>query len=323
PPQSLVDLAGETMAKESLAEARTIGGWLEARLHCAFTQLADDMYGEGRLTRAERIALSNAIGDALAVFVEALEEDAPQLYERDIRETAALTANDLRDALAAAVRDTYGGKDIWTFVRDHTNEWVVFSLEDGTESNQSLFQQTYTITDGRVTLTGQPVDVVARTTYVPLTTRPASIPQAGQPTSRTETAPGTAPANVKEGRMPELTEEQVAQLKEAATLKTQLEEALTQLREAGEQIAQLRERADAADARARARENEQTARTMLTEALTASDIPAASHQGVADAVLRDLPLTESGALNTQAFGKRIEQAITAKRTEIARLLEEA
>jgi hypothetical protein len=66
------------------AEARNVGAWLESRLHLALTQLGDDMYGQGRLTRDERITLSSAIGDALTSYTARVEADAPQLYKRDL-----------------------------------------------------------------------------------------------------------------------------------------------------------------------------------------------------------------------------------------------
>ena len=46
---------------QRLKEARNIGEWLESRLHLTLTQIADDMFGEGRLNRDERKALSHAI----------------------------------------------------------------------------------------------------------------------------------------------------------------------------------------------------------------------------------------------------------------------
>jgi hypothetical protein len=49
-----------------------------------FTDLADDMFGEGRLSRDERIALSNAIGEGLTAFNAVVAEKVPHLYERDI-----------------------------------------------------------------------------------------------------------------------------------------------------------------------------------------------------------------------------------------------
>jgi hypothetical protein len=66
-----------------LQEARNTGEWLESRLHLMFTEIADGMFGDGRLTRDERIALSSAIGGALDAFRLKVEEVAAQLYTRD------------------------------------------------------------------------------------------------------------------------------------------------------------------------------------------------------------------------------------------------
>lgn len=77
-------------------EARNIGQWIESRIHRDFTITADDMAGEGRLTREERIGLSSAIGDALAAFVTSLEANQPQLYQRDLWD-------DPQDTIAAAI----------------------------------------------------------------------------------------------------------------------------------------------------------------------------------------------------------------------------
>jgi len=73
-----------TEALRKLQEARNVGEWLEARLHLEFTMIADGMFGEGRLTREERIALSSAIGSALDAFRAAVEAGAVQLYSRDL-----------------------------------------------------------------------------------------------------------------------------------------------------------------------------------------------------------------------------------------------
>lgn len=73
----------ESARDVATTEAGTVGAWLESRIHCEFTRMADDMYGDGGLTRDERIAASSAIGDALAAFVTGIESRAPQLYTRD------------------------------------------------------------------------------------------------------------------------------------------------------------------------------------------------------------------------------------------------
>lgn len=72
--------------RQPVQEARNIGQWLEARMHSAFTGMTDDAYGDGKLTRDERIALSAALGDALTAFTRRVETDAPKLYERDLWE---------------------------------------------------------------------------------------------------------------------------------------------------------------------------------------------------------------------------------------------
>lgn len=63
-------------------EAANLGHWLESRIHLAFTQLADELFGDGYLTREERIGLSSAIGDALTAFAAAVAEAVPQVYAR-------------------------------------------------------------------------------------------------------------------------------------------------------------------------------------------------------------------------------------------------
>ncbi|GHE47380.1 hypothetical protein GCM10017673_56540 [Streptosporangium violaceochromogenes] len=66
------------------AKEAAVGHWLESRIHRAFTEMADDMYGDGRLTRDERIGLSQAVGDGLKAFTARLETDHPHLYQRDL-----------------------------------------------------------------------------------------------------------------------------------------------------------------------------------------------------------------------------------------------
>lgn len=54
--------------EEHGGERKALAEWFESRIHLNFTQLADDLFGDGLVTRAERIALSGLIGAALNAF---------------------------------------------------------------------------------------------------------------------------------------------------------------------------------------------------------------------------------------------------------------
>ncbi len=73
----------ESAVETATREGASLGAHVEARIHTDFTVLADELYADGRLTRDERIALSSAVGDALAALVARVENVAPQLYTRD------------------------------------------------------------------------------------------------------------------------------------------------------------------------------------------------------------------------------------------------
>jgi hypothetical protein len=80
---SLLNSEETSEAARKLAEAANVGEWLESRLHLALTQIADDMFGNGRLNREERKSLSFAIGQALDAYHQAIMNEAPQLFERE------------------------------------------------------------------------------------------------------------------------------------------------------------------------------------------------------------------------------------------------
>lgn len=79
----LIESAVDNRAKGRVEEARNVGEWLEAFIHSTFTARVDDGFGEGYISREERLALSSAIGAALDAFHSDVKENAPQLYERD------------------------------------------------------------------------------------------------------------------------------------------------------------------------------------------------------------------------------------------------
>jgi len=56
-------------------QQKALAQWLESRLHLTFTEIADDLYGNGHVTREERIALSGLISDALNAFNAGMEAE--------------------------------------------------------------------------------------------------------------------------------------------------------------------------------------------------------------------------------------------------------
>lgn len=77
-------------------------------------------------------------------------------------------AGDIRDALQAAVRDANPGEKVYAFVRDFDPDasLVYYEVED---DGSALYRQSYKVaSDGSASLTDDRVEVVMRTTYVPV-----------------------------------------------------------------------------------------------------------------------------------------------------------
>jgi phage head maturation protease len=94
----------------------------------------------------------------------------PVLERGPLRKGHGMTARDLRTSLDSAVTAAHGGRDRYVWVRDYTDEWVVFSVmveNDLRESDRGIYQQNYTVTNGVAALTDDPIEVVERTVYAP------------------------------------------------------------------------------------------------------------------------------------------------------------
>lgn len=79
------------------------------------------------------------------------------------RKAHGMSANDLSEALSHAVREMHGSEDHYAWVRDYGDDWVVFELN--TPDNSANLRQAYTAADGVVTLSGDPTQVIIRTSY--------------------------------------------------------------------------------------------------------------------------------------------------------------
>lgn len=107
------------------------------------------------------------------------EADAPKSAKMHVSTKAnELSANEMRDALEAAVREAFGTEDVYTWVRDWAEDWVVYELSS--PDAYTLFKDAYSITDGVVTLAGSPAEVVARTIYSPTAAPEPPAPEAGK-----------------------------------------------------------------------------------------------------------------------------------------------
>lgn len=203
PERSVRDLAGKLT---TTAVYDGDGLYAEIEFFPHFAPIIEAMAGDvGLSIRASGMVESREVDGRMVPYVTALTEAVSvdvvtragaggklvQLLEaaRPLREGHGLTANDLRDALGTAIEDTYD-RARYSWVQDYSDEWVVFTLAvpeiDG-DCEYRLYQQTYSVTDGAVTLTGTAVEVTAHTTY---TADGAAPPPAGAPV----VAPATATA---------------------------------------------------------------------------------------------------------------------------------
>lgn len=110
---SVLEAAGRT---DLIEEQGNVGEWFQSRIHLDFTTRADDMFGDGRLTKEERIALSTGIGAALDAFSTTVEDLAPQLLSRSLwadpaaatqtteSQEDAMTPEEIKEAVAAAMK---------------------------------------------------------------------------------------------------------------------------------------------------------------------------------------------------------------------------
>lgn len=325
--------AGQAVA---IREAATLGAYLESRMHLGFTQLADDLYGNGRLTRDERIILSGAVGDGLSAFVARVEKDAPQVYERArwsdpvaaaststseaaIREA---TTEETRQVIDRAVQAAHGGPNRYAWVQDYDPDTSTVWYVAGTAASggQATWQQSYTLTAGTAELTGTPVEVRPRTVYEPVATttptteargplagpeHPTKTPD-GDPPSGSPTAPeatNTTRENDMGEKSPEVVAREAAEARAAEAIKTSEADRL--------ELARYK----AGDA----------ARPILDALLTESTLSAPSQNRIrAEFEPAVLPLLESTrALDEAKFRTDVGAAITAEAAYVAELLEAA
>lgn len=130
------------------------------------------------------------------------------------RKVSEATANETSRMLRDAIRAQYGAEDTWIWLRDHDDTTAWFEVEDAEAT--SIYEQTYTITDTAVTLTGDRIEVRATTQYVPIT--PAAEAAPDSPSN-----PAGATTNQEEVTMATIDDKELAELRESAGRATALE----------------------------------------------------------------------------------------------------
>lgn len=322
PERSLRNLAGV------LTEAATWDGTAlkaPAKIYPRFrAMLADVQDAIGVSIRADGVVESGvvkAIGPVASVdFVtKAGRGGSFALVESAVLvEGHGMTANDLSQAISDAVREAYGADQVYTWVRDYTDEWAVFSVESS--DSMELWQQTYTVTDGEVALTGDKVEVREVTTFVP------AAPESGAGTSginESETTP--IHDAIASTQTPSLEEGQPATaLVPAPTTTDSLEETMSDLteaevqtlREAAAQLPAVTAERDEARAELAAHVRRDAARPIIATAMAEAALPARTIARLTESVLTDLPTTTDGTLDEDALRARVAEAITAATDEL-------
>jgi hypothetical protein len=347
----LLESAREAAPAVELSESGSIGAWIESRLHLALTALGDDMYGGGQLTRDERIALSSAVGDALDAFTTRLEADAPALYLRDqwgdpptmpagadqwtdpaTPDLPVSEADPLREPIrlpvppSATARAADPGRPDRAQLIEAIRVAAVRDLRPSQIRHLSRAELAESI--------DPPPAPVA-----PLATDP------GPPSSGTDPA-GTPPADPSTEKEPDMSGTQtgappdqagtapVADTPSASTTAAANQaviaamEALTrQVTTLSEANAALAARVDQRETADRVARNRIAAREAVTAALNTDTLPGDLRAQIAprvtDAVLANVPVTETGDVDTTALTEAINASIAAESGYAAQLLENA
>jgi hypothetical protein len=229
-------------------------------------------------------------------ILSVLESARPQrVVERAVAAgVQEATANDTQAALAAALTVRLGGSESYAWVRDFDDTTVWFELESPTLTG--LFAMTYQLADtGGVTFTGDPQQVTARTTYVPV-----------NPAGSTQESQGGMMAQVDDARLRSL-EESAGRVQ---ALEAERDAATQRANTAESQLAQIRIR--------------DAARPLATAvAAESATLPAGWQADVVEAALTRVPVTEAGQLDEAALRTTVETERTRQETRLAEALEAA
>ncbi len=284
--------------KVPTAEARNVAHWMESRIHADFTNRADDMFGDGRLTREERIVLSGAVGDALSAFSARIEQDAPQLLARDLWQEPDPVIAAAAEVAEQAPAEVEAAEPTAEPPAPAEQAEAQEDVTDGTPPTALASTEQEPAMSGQST--GAP-PVEAGT--APVVETPAVV--------TTESTQATAPAPAP------------AQPDYAAIVAEAVRSATAPL---VEQVQQMQARESARDAETRGERNRQRAREAVDSALRASDYDDVRSQigpRVTGTVLASVPTTAEGAVDEARLAEAITAAATAEATFVRQTRAEA
>jgi hypothetical protein len=277
---SVLEAVGNTVPTQ---EARNAGHWFESRIHQSFTNVADEMFGEGLLTREERITLSSAVGDGLAAFAARIEADAPHLYERD---PYAGPPEPVEPESMAETPETAEAE-----VEPQPTEDVT----DGAPPSVPETPQSEEEPEMSGTQTGAPPEQAGTATVPGTTATPATE---SAPTVTVDVQPNTeALAAMVAAALKEATAPLTAQLAELTARESQR---------------------DAADRDVRNRQHATEAVTVALRATEHADVAASITSRVTARVTATVPTTAEGAVDPAALGELITAVVADEATHVRR-----
>ena len=335
PERSVRDLAA-VLVEDAVWNGTALVG--EAKVFKAYRELLTDPDVAENIGLSIRAFADTTIGEAegrkgtiITALTEALSIDYVTKAGRGGRILAVLesartrvdeaTSNDTREALNAALRAAYGAEDVWLWLRDFDDTTAWFTREDADSS--AIYQQAYALADDgtAVLAEGDPIEVRARTVYVPVAAAaesgPTNVPApAGQPITQES----------KEDTMPEISEAQLANLTEAAgrvpTLESEREQAIRERDEAREALAQ-RDRSDLITATINAVEGADSLTSLERDGLAArvpaGDVDTAALTAAVEAAVAE-SAQRAGVGSITGFGRTSSVAVASASESIDRTI---
>jgi hypothetical protein len=289
-----VGVSVSSMAEVEQGEAEGRKGWIVKEI------FADTFNSVDFVTHAGR-------GGRVLQLVESARRTEEAAEPVVVKEASA---EDTHRAVQDAVGNAYNDRDAetWTWLRDYDPDEALAYFEVSVGGKTTTFQQSYAVgDDGVIALTGERIEVIQTTTFVP-------VHPAGQSTT------------TKEHTMPEIEEGATVTVKE--TWMRQLEADAGRVPALEAKVATETARADAAEQDLAVETAREYARKFGTDRVKESngDLPSPVVDKIVASAMLTIPLTEADKaadrrLDTTAFGKQVDEARTAEETYLASIVE--